>query len=391
MSDPTYEELKTPITRDEIVATMLSVLEAADLPVASWGPTDEPYATIAADAEVLTDLSLTITNIARMGVTDDAEGDALKIHAKDVFDVDKALAVATRGTVRATETAATPHTWLASELVFCARYDTTLTFRNVADVSLSASSTLTFEVYCEQTGTVGNIQAADLTVVTAVPGVAFVPEGSGTSWIGVSGTDDELDASLRARCKLKWSTLTTTGPTDAYTKWALDASASVNRVRISEDLTAVYPDPAVTVVVAGSSGSVGSTVLDAVEAYIETRRPLGTLVAYASATDVEYVLGGNVSVKAGYLATSATKINTLLASWFGGNDISINGETLPGLEIGGVVTVAQVVELVMSAPGVTAFIPIKSDNTVFILGTDDLALADAEVAYLTNVLVFVPV
>jgi hypothetical protein len=102
MADPTYKELTTALTRKKVLEQQIAILALPDfnLPTESWGPTDEPYATLAADAEILSDLTVKVAGIAKSGVTADARGDVLTIHAKDVFDEDRELGVNTIGTYR---------------------------------------------------------------------------------------------------------------------------------------------------------------------------------------------------------------------------------------------------------------------------------------------------
>jgi len=391
MADPTYEQLTTPMSRDEVLTTQLEVLKSPEfkLPVESWGAFDEPYATLAADAQVLADVSVTIAGIAKAGVTADCDGDVLTVHASDVFDEQRELGVPTLGTVTLTETDGTPHSWAAGELLFVSRLDAAITYVNTGSVSLSALSTSApIPIAAQEIGTAYNVQGSDLQLATAVPGVTLVV-APGTAWITQSGTDDESDEKLRIRCSLKWDTLSSNGPENAYKKWALDASASVNRVKVTEDASAVYPSPAVTVTLASLTGGVGASVVTAVNTYVQTRRPLGIKVLVQTASTTAFTLKGTVTVRASKRAAAEVAINTLLDDWFAGSSIVVNGETIDGLQIGDRVRISQLIEIVMSVPGVVAFTPKKSDGTtIYVTETDDLVLASDAVATLTRSLTY---
>ncbi|MBK7823342.1 MAG: baseplate J/gp47 family protein [Tessaracoccus sp.] len=395
MADPTYEELKTAMTREEVLEQQLAIMALPDfnLPTESWGPTDEPMATLAADANVLADLSVKVAGIAKSGVTADARTDVLTIHAKDVFDEARELGVNTIGTVTLTESAGSPQSWAVGDLIVTSRVDPTIIFRNTALVTLSASSSTTASIACDDVGTQGNVQAADLQLVTEVPGVAL-SAASGTGWITQTGTDDETDEKLIARCALKWATLVSTGPSDAYKKWALDADATINRVGVTEDVAAdqTAGDPSVTVYLATATGAPAAAVVTAVDAYIQERRPLGTLVYVAACGTTSFYLNGSVTVKASKRAAAESKINALLDAWFAGSSIDVNGETVDGLGLDGRIRIAQLVEIVMSVSGVTAFVPKKLDGTsIYRIETDDVTSSANNVWTLVRALTYVEV
>jgi len=393
MADPTYEQLTTPATREEILDELLGVMASPDfnLPTESWEAFDEPLATLAADAQIHEDLSAKVAGIAKAGVTEDASGDILDIHTADVFDETRKLGVPTLGTVTFTETEGSPKSWAAGDLLFTSRLNSALVYVNTGAVSLSALGTASVALSAQEIGAAYNIQGSDLQLSTPVPGVTMTA-ASGTSWITQSGTDDESDEKLRLRCQTKWATLTTTGPIEAYKKWALDASASINRVFIQEDPGAIYPLAPVKVFVAGPTGAVGSSVIAALTAYIEARRPLGILVTYASASNVTFNLKGTVRVKASKRAAAEAAINALLDAYWAGETVTVNGEQLEGLPLAATIRIAQIIELVMSVSGVVSFTPKKVDGTtIYVPETDDVSLSGNQVSMLARALTYVEV
>lgn len=395
MAEPTYEELKTAMTREEVLEQQLAVMALPDfnLPTGSWGPTDEPMATLAADADVLADLTVKVAGIAKSGVTQDATGDVLTVHCQDVFDEARILGVNAIGTITLTESSGSPQTWAVGTLIITSGVDPTIIFRNAASVTLPASSSVTASIACDDVGSQGNVQAADLQLVTEVPGVAL-SAASGTGWITQTGTDDESDEKLIARCALKWSTLVSTGPSDAYKKWALDADATINRVGIVEDVAAdqTAGDPSVTVYLATSTGAPAAAVVTAVDTYIQGRRPLGVLVDVVACGTTTFTLKGTVTVKAAKRAAAESQINALLDTWFAGSSITVGNESVDGLGLGARIRIAQLVEIVMSVAGVVAFTPKKLDGTtVYRIETDDGIAGANEVFVLSRSLTYVEV
>jgi hypothetical protein len=97
-------------------------------------------------------------------------------------------------------------------------------------------------------------------------------------------------------------------------------------------------------------------------------------------------------VKASKRAAAESKINALLDAWFSGESIDVNGETVEGLGLDGRIRIAQLVEIVMSVSGVTAFVPKKLDGTtIYRIETDDASAGANNVWALVRGLAYVEV
>lgn len=351
MATVTYDDLIVPLEASAILADALTIFDAAKFPAMSWGPTDEPYATLEFESRALADVSKMVAAIGKMGITQDAELAALTLHAKDVFDLDREPAVPTQGTVMLEDTGGAGHTFAAGELIFSDVFNPELTFTNVSPISIAGSGSATPTITAGTPDALHNIQGAHLQLVTEVAGLKLTVT-AGLSWITQSGADEESDEKLRARCLSRWATLSTTGSAAAYEHWGLSSSSEINRVRVQEDPSAVDPAPMVTVVLAGTAGPASSTAVAAATAYIGARRPLGTRVLVTPASAYAVTVAGTYKVKAAYATVAAAYISSRLSAWFRGEAITVNGEEIPGLQIGDGVYIAQLVEIIMSAPGV---------------------------------------
>lgn len=387
-----YADLIKPLLRSSVLATFLQVLSDLKFPVTAWGPTDEPHATIEAASELLADVTEMAAGIGRMGMLgtsadDGAVGDELTLYGAEVFDEDRKPAVALVGTVGLIESAGAPHTYAAGELLFTSTTDPSLVYRNVAGFTLAAFGTSSISVTAESPGAKYNVQGSTIQLATPIPGVTL-SVAADTSWAGTAGADEESDEDFRGRLPLKWGTLTSTGPDAAYLSWVLGASSSINRAKISSDPAAVYPSPAVTVTIAGPNGAVAPAVVTAADVAVQgsstvARRALGHKVLVQSAGSTAYVLKGDITVKSASRTAANAAISALLTDYFAGRSVIVNGESVPGLQIGDTVRVSVLIELVMSVPGVVSFVPKDGTNTVRIPGSGDVAISATNVAVLT--------
>lgn len=372
----TLSDLLVPLTREGVVRTALGILSAAGFPTTSWGSTSIPRTLIEFFAEVVVDLSGTVTSIARMALLETAEGQALTLHAQDAYDETRKTAIATKGTRTLVESAGSPQSWGAGELVIVCSSDASLVYRNEAAVTLAANGSTAVTFAAESPGAKYNVDGSTVgSLATPVPGVAITAT-TGADWITQSGADEESDEALRIRCRAKWATLTTTGPIDAYRKWALDASSEITRVRVQEDPLAVPPDPSVSVILASTTGAATSGAVTAANAAVQLRRPLGVNVEVVSAVAYPVTIGGVVKVRTAYRTAAEPAVRAALMAYFA------------GLDIGEAVYVSQIIEHVMAAPGVVTFAPKKGDGSSMVPGTDDVLPAANGVATLTDLITF---
>lgn len=367
-----FSDLLTKLTRENVVARILGVLQAAGFPVTSWGSTSIPRILIESFAEVAVEISATIVSIAQMVTLETAEGDALTLHAKDAYDEDRKPALPTKGTRTLVESAGNPQSWAAGELVIVSASDATLVYRNVDGADLAANGSLAVTFAAEAPGSKYNVDGAELgELATPVPGVAITAT-TGSGWIAQEGTDEESDEALRVRCRAKWGTLAAAAPEDAYRAWALKSSSEITKVHVQEDPLAVPPTPAVRTYVASDAGSPTSGAVTAADAYIQARRPLGTLVAVSGALASLFDLRGVVYVLTAYRATAEPAVKAALRAYFA------------SLGIGSQISISQIIEVVMAVPGVVNFVPKNAGGTNLVPGTDDVVTAGNEVPVLVS-------
>jgi uncharacterized phage protein gp47/JayE len=371
--------LIVPLTRDDVRRNLLGLLRVVGFPVASWAPSSVPRALVEIFAESVSDLSATVSKIARGGFLSLAEGEWLSLVAAEFFGVERKPAVFARGLAQLTDAGgAGPFTIIPNQLWAASKSG--LRFTNATGGLLPLGGNLTLEWKAESSGTDYNVPVGDLsTLLTPLPGVTVTNPalvGSGT-WLVEQGVDEERDDALRVRCQEKWSSLGAGGNAPAYAYHAKNASPQVTRVRVLE----AFPTGGhVTVICAGPSGAIGdATVLDAVSAYLEDgRRPQCVTVHVRSAFPHPIVVAGEVRVRATMKDPAVAYVSAQLT------------DMQKTLDIGERVAVAELVQRIMDAPGVINVVLVDAaTGAPLVPGKDDVVLVWDEVANFSDKLTWV--
>lgn len=335
-----YADLIKPTTWQALVKSCLGVLKSFSLPTYAWQETSFPRGVVETEARHLADLSTTIANVAKGGNVIDAEKDWLTAHAWSQFHEERAPAVRSEREVILYNALGTMRTWGVGQLVVTSK-TSRVVYRNVgAAVTLPAASgntagRVTVTVTADVAGS-DNTTGASLVLGTPMPGVTLtVPEA-----FTVIGAPEESDYSLRSRCILKWSALSTTSPSESYEYWGRKSHPEINRIGVIEHLGAVAPDPDVTVIAASATGVPSSPALEAFFAAIELHRPCGVRVAATYASPYTIPLRGTVYITPGSGDTVKSDVDTLLRAFF---------EELP---LGKDVLHVSIIRLVQAIPGV---------------------------------------
>lgn len=361
--------------------TTLGLLRIVGFPVASWAPSSVPRVLVEVFAEALADLSSTVSNIARGGFLSLSENEWLTLVADEFFDVQRKPAVFTQGQALLTDAGAVgPFVILPNQLWAASKSG--LRFTNVTGGALPLGGKLRLEWKAESSGAAYNVPAGDIaTLLTPLPGVTIAnpPLAAAGTWILAQGVDEERDDALRLRCHEKWSSLGAGGNAPAYAFHAKNASPQVTRVKVLE----AFPiGGEVTLVLAGPSGPLADpSVIKAVFDYLEDgRRPQCVKVHVRSAMPRVIVLTGDVFVH-------ATMRDLAIA--FVSREVTALQQTL---DIGELVPVAELIQRVMDAPGVTNALLVDAiTGAPLIPGVSDIGLAFDEVAVIVDALKWISV
>jgi hypothetical protein len=158
------------------------------------------------------------------------------------------------------------------------------------------------------------------------------------NWITSQGSNAEADQFLAARCRARWSSLSSIPVSNFY--FLLATSTPSVGSQVTQCL--VIPDTVinnkVNIIVAGPVGALPGATITAIQTYINPRVP-GTenpVVVSPSAQAITYA--GTITVTASQLTSATNAINTALTNY----NVGINGT----------LRLAKVIELIMDQGGV---------------------------------------
>jgi uncharacterized phage protein gp47/JayE len=363
---PTLAELLQPKSRQTILAELLDALRTANpaFPVTSWDAMEPYRAILEIDSRALAELAQHIPLIAQSGYVELAEGEWLTLLARNQFDLERKPAVFNRGNVTLTAAAfAPPYTVLPGQLIFGTALTGGLRWSNLTGGVLNPGGTLTLEVQAESPGANYNVAAGAIKVLhTPLPGVSVSNVGN---WVTVAGVNEESDAALRYRCKLRWAELSYGAVRDAYASWALGAHPSISKIRVRDD----HPRGQGTVdVILWGEGGLGQEAVDAANAIIQQRRPVTADARVYAATPRNVQVQAIVQVRAGFRNTAQLQAEAELAR--------LQRDT----PIGGTLYQAAVYEALFVRPYVI--------NVNLIAPLEDVRLLDAEALVIQRTLGF---
>ncbi len=331
MSVPTLEDLYGPLTKDDVLATILAFAVQLDLPVTAWQEGS-------AGRELLEIIAQQLANQTDMGQVTAAGGlldyavlGWLTLCADQVFDVQRQEATYAQGPLTLTNYSATPYVLApgdvrayvagiitsppgASPIVRSAPSGNSgATFSSTDGGTLPAAvgtfglpgfvpGTLTLAVVADIAGTGSSCLAGELSAL-ATPISGVIPYNPGA----MVASDDELDPPLRARCRASMARVTLNGPEDAYRYYATSAvyagsPAGCTRVYVQQndgsnvvycagDSGAIQPGPAFDAIVESVQSNcvptgLGCDVRSAENLVVPVRMTL-FLSALATVTDAE--------------------------------------------------------------------------------------------------------
>lgn len=272
---PTVADLVAAKSRDTLFEEGLTVAQDEGLPTTAWQPGSVPRTLLKADATALADLYATQASIAKGAFLDDATGTWLTLLAASRFQVTRTAATFCEGYVQVSVAAgAGPYTIPAAGLLVS---DGTRRWRsiNTSSVTVSSAAATNIQVRAESPGDAYNVANSSITTVVSPANAGMSvnnPAYSAGTWITQSGNAEESDASVRARCRARWSTLGRGANLSAYVYWATtcpDATAVTRATAIPG-----AGDGTVAVYIAQASATASGGQVSAVQSYVSSQAPL---------------------------------------------------------------------------------------------------------------------
>ncbi len=342
----------------------------------SWQPGSTPLTLVEVDSDTNADAWATFRKVIAGGFLGSATDDWLDLGVQELYGDKRIQGSVTIGTVNLTDAFGSgPHViapgdvWVATASGY--RYSAT------TGGTLPKNGSLSISVQAEKPGTAYNVGQGSINVLlTALPGVTV--SNSSTTWITQQGRNRETDGELVARMRLKWPSIGVGSVNASYEKWAKETPTygqGVTRTRVSASTTTPGQ---VNVLIAGSTGPLDATTVAKVNEYIAPRVPTCGIAVVTSATAAPVTITGTLFVKMGFGVSATTVAQSNLAALFGGG-LNNKGEELPGIAIGGIVYLSQVIEQVMLVDGARNTSDLRLNG-----GLVDIELTAVQVATLAN-------
>lgn len=281
------DDLITPLTEDQILQSFLDILTTMGIPATSWRTGGVARTILRVVAKTYAGFTTLMSNIARSGFLETAQGDWLTLLARNVFNVERVEATFAVGQVTIVNTGGGLFgPYAPGELVF---------LWPSANKSYANQDTITINPGATLTGV--NVQALELgSASSAAPGQisAFVTPLLGvtvTNPASVVGTDAQSDPDLRTECRNKLAAISVRGPRGAYA-YAVEAATRPDGSAVDINRSSISPNSStgvVTVYVASPSGVPSPSDITYVADSIENiARPDSVTCNVLAATAVPY-------------------------------------------------------------------------------------------------------
>lgn len=286
-------------TADQVLSSLLATLAAQGFPTTAWQSGSVPRTLLYVFSVAIAALYVLVGDIGAAAILDYATGQWLTLHAASRFDVTRAASTfATHTLTLNNAPGAGPYTIAPGQLLMQSSGGVRFRSTNTANVVVPLSSSVSITMMAETAGTAGN----------ATPAVIVSPAnaGMGSTYgaIATSGAEEESDASLRARCKAKWSTLGRGATLDAYVYLATTSSATtVTRARAVTG----GGNGTVYVYVAQTSQAASGGQVATVQAYINVRKPFTDGVTVYPAQAIPVDVTATVTFESATYNTSAAR------------------------------------------------------------------------------------
>lgn len=267
-------------TKTQIYEYALGIAAALGLAVSSWQPGDPTRSLYHVESELLATLEEIVSGYVTSGFLDYAEGDWLKVLAKQVYNVDVPGATYATTDVVLTNAGGGVYTVDPGDITVKSSL-TGKTYRSTTGGYLPALGSITISVEAEEPGSDSTAGAGEIDeMVTIFLGVTC------SNPLAAVGVDEQDAATTRKQCRDKLGSLSSNGPSDVYSFVALNSTltgtTAVNRVK-------VFPDSEtgqVSVAVAGPSGAVSAPIVGLVQsAIVKWATPLCVTPVVASAVN----------------------------------------------------------------------------------------------------------
>lgn len=284
----TLEQLRTPVSEDDMLETALDTLEGFGFTARSWqsGSVHMTLLRLGCKGFALaSEYIASLTNLAHFTL---ATGSAKTKLAKDHFDYTRTEATRAQWSILLTcSSAAGPYALSAGQLVAADDFQG-FTYRNTTGGTLNTSGTLSLTFEAEVAGSDRNVAVGSITtLITPLAGVTI----SNTA-LTVQGIDQQSDSSLEQAAIAKWGTINQIAmPSDGY-KFLCLSVTGIERCFVDD--TNPRGEHSIDIYVAGSTGTAGAqSVIDA-QALVDTKKAIASDPLVFAAQESTVTISGTI-------------------------------------------------------------------------------------------------
>lgn len=290
-------------TKEALYEYAIGVADALGVPVDSWQPGDPTRSLFHFETEILAQLEGIVVNFIKAGFLEHAEGEWLKVLAKQVFNVDVPAATFATTSVVLTNNGGGNYPDIGAGDLIVKSSTSGKTYTNTSGGNLppGPGTTLTVTVSADEAGSESSASAGEIdTIVVGPNGVTC------TNPRAAIGTDEWDKATIVAQCRDKLGSLSPDGPREAYRYVARNSELTGTSVVTDARVYADSDTGDVTVYLRSGSGGVAEADRALVEAAIlKWATPLCITPTVLSATPVTIAVTYELWVYASVAKTEA--------------------------------------------------------------------------------------
>lgn len=228
MAKLTIEELTTPVTREQVQASIYQVLAALGVNTTVWKPGSVVRTMIVGTSAVFAAFSQLMADIAKSGFLYLSSGDWLTLVARYVYNVERIEEDFARGVLRLDNAGGGIFNLDAGDLTVATAAGQT--YVNTEAVSIpSLGTNILVGIIATEAGSVGSTPAATIVQIVSPP----MSGVSCTNPAELVGLDTQTDPDLQLVCSERLGALSPFGPWDAY-------SFALRQARMLNPVTGVF-------------------------------------------------------------------------------------------------------------------------------------------------------
>ena len=351
----TLGQLQTPITPEEAIEEILSILQSIGFQATSWQEGSWQRNFFQLFANVYSDLTYTVRDITNSYHPKLAKGPYANLLGQYNYDLERFPAQAATGKFTLTASlAAAPLVYSPGSLLVSDKPegDDANVYEILGSGTLNPGSSVSVLFQCTTPGSKGNIPSnSTLYLWTPVAGISATnpPDPSSGTWISTEGAEEESDDHYGNRMVLRWGSISAGAIEEYYRYHCFQSLPELTDVTVREAL----PMGTVRIVGRTADGGLDPSQIAQMQAYFEGppgHRAINDVLDIVGATVVTTpALSVTVTCQNQFASDVASRVSASLTSLFG--SLPIGGKIVGNSSVGKVL-LADMYATIMALQGV---------------------------------------